>query len=367
MLFLLRPLILIRVGLLRTDAVGHLAQNYEMYLCELDAGLHPHHAFDIFFINHFPVCNHQLTEMWGDKLRIHRFASHLYRAISFYPRFEQHLIKTSPRDRYDIFNDCKTHLSFNQEEIETGETALQKMGIKYRDYICVLVRDSSYKEKFAPGRDWAYHSYRDVDVDIYLPALERLANRGYCVLRMGAIVKKKINSSNPEVIDYATNGMRTDFLDIFLSANCHFFISNGSGLDSVAKIFRRPILYTDYLPLEYIRAECSHDLCIPKKLWVREEHRFMTFREILESGVGRFLQTEQYDKCNLEIVNNTTEETEAAIAEMDNRLKGAWVTTEEDEELQRQFWALFKPSDLNRAFRSRIGAEFLRQNSVLLD
>lgn len=53
--------------------------------------------------------------------------------------------------------------------------------------------------------------------------------------------------------------------------------------------------------------------------------------------------------------------------EMDERLKGTWQTTEEDEELQRRFWSLFKPSELNRVFRSRIGAEFLRQNRELLD
>lgn len=52
---------------------------------------------------------------------------------------------------------------------------------------------------------------------------------------------------------------------------------------------------------------------------------------------------------------------------MDERLKGMWQTTEEDEELQRRFWSLFKPSELNRVFRSRIGAEFLRQNRELLD
>jgi hypothetical protein len=40
-LLLLRPFILIRVGALRTDAIGHLAANYEMYLCELDKGFHP--------------------------------------------------------------------------------------------------------------------------------------------------------------------------------------------------------------------------------------------------------------------------------------------------------------------------------------
>ena len=52
---------------------------------------------------------------------------------------------------------------------------------------------------------------------------------------------------------------------------------------------------------------------------------------------------------------------------MDERIKGTWQSTEEEEELQQRFWSLFKPSELNRVFLSRIGAEFLRQNRELLD
>jgi hypothetical protein len=51
---------------------------------------------------------------------------------------------------------------------------------------------------------------------------------------------------------------------------------------------------------------------------------------------------------------------------MDERIKGTWQTTEEDEELQKRFWKLFTPNDLNKVFRARIGTEYLRQNRQLL-
>jgi putative glycosyltransferase (TIGR04372 family) len=41
---------------------------------------------------------------------------------------------------------------------------------------------------------------------------------------MGEIVKKKIKTKNPMIIDYATNGMRTELLDIYLAAKCDFCI-----------------------------------------------------------------------------------------------------------------------------------------------
>jgi hypothetical protein len=53
--------------------------------------------------------------------------------------------------------------------------------------------------------------------------------------------------------------------------------------------------------------------------------------------------------------------------EMDERLKGTWQTNEEDEELQRLFWAIFPKSELHGEILSRIGAGFLRQNRELLE
>ena len=52
---------------------------------------------------------------------------------------------------------------------------------------------------------------------------------------------------------------------------------------------------------------------------------------------------------------------------MDDRLKGTWQTTEEDEDLQQRAWSFFPPNDLHRVIKTRIGAEFLRQNQYLLD
>ena len=101
-------------------------------------------------------------------------------------------------------------------------------------------------------------------------------------------------------------------------------------------------------------------------LWLRKEQRFMTFREILESGAGRFLKTEQYEEINVDIIDNTPDEIAALSVETINRLHGTWQTAEEDEELQRLFWSLFKESDLNKTFKSRVGRDFLRKYRDLL-
>jgi len=93
----------------------------------------------------------------------------------------------------------------------------------------------------------------------------------------------------------------------------------------------------------------------------------MTFREILESDVGMFLHLEEYLDMGITLIENTPEEILNVTIEMDERLKGTWVTTEEDEYLQKRFWSLYKPSELHGKIYSRIGADFLRENRELLE
>lgn len=166
------------------------------------------------------------------------------------------------------------------------------------------------------------------------------------------------------MIDYAVEH-RTEFMDIYISAKCHFFLNGGAGMESVPITFRRPIARVNVVPIEYVPS-WNKDLFIPQKLWLIKEHRFMTFCEILESGAGRFLESEQYAKFGIEPVENTSEEILAVAIEMDERLKGTWKTTEDDEELQRHFWSLFKSSELHGNVKARIGVNFLRQNQDLL-
>jgi len=241
------------------------------------------------------------------------------------------------------------------------------MGVpKDAKYVCFHARDSAYLSSVMPKENWHYHDFRDSRIENYLPAVEGLAERGYYCFRMGAVVKNKIQTHHPMIIDYASR-WRTEFLDMYLSATCHFFIASGSGIDSVTGVFRRPIVFVNGIPLEYAPSWDSQFLYIPKKLWLLRERRFLSFREILETGIGRFLESEKYQKHGIEVLENTPDEIADVCLEMDERLRGTWSSTEEDEALQKRFWGLFPQSHLHGRFLSRVGASFLRQNRGLLD
>lgn len=364
---ILRPLIRIRFGKLISLRIGHLAINTELYLCDRDSSTQSHRTFDVFY--HIgPISSHQLGKMWNKILCVSSCARWLDRVNQLIPGGGDHVVSTSSsRDVYGHLAKTPPHLTFTNEEEEFGKEQLKKLGIP-GDYpfVCFHARSFNYCNEMLPKSDWERHNYRDSDIRNYILAAQELVSRDYYTIRLGYKINEPLRTKNSKIIDYAFHD-RTDFLDIYLGAKCRFFIGSACGITSIPMIFRRPIAWTNFIPLEHAPTWGKNDLFIPKKLWLREERRFLAFKEIIQSGIGRFLRSCQYEERGIEVVENTNDEIVDLVVEMDERLKGLWQSTPEDEELQRRFWALFKPSDLNQVFLTRIGCNFLRQNRELLN
>jgi|TARA_B100001964_G_scaffold242762_1_gene318558 putative glycosyltransferase (TIGR04372 family) len=376
---MLRPLKLIRFGMLYGYRIG-LAANIEVYLCERDAGLHGHKSLDIWFPQ-TSIANHQLHKMWCRILHVYSFAEWLDKANRFIPGGAKHCLplrRNQDRDVHGLLDKTEPHLSFCVKEKQRGKTALRDLCIPDgASYICVHARDSAYLDDVHSYRDrgqWSHHDYRDSSIDNYIPAMREMVKRGYYVFRVGHKVREPIRDDNTRivgcnVIDYATNGMRSSFLDIYLNANCRFFVGNTAGIFTIPEIFRRPIAFSNVAPLEYMSTSNKKDLVIPKKYWLVREKRFMKFREIYDSGAGYILRGDQFERSGIELIENSPEEITHLLVEMEERINGTWQTTEEDEALQKRFWDSF-PKDrvvkngekLHGQIRTRIGTMFLRNN-----
>jgi putative glycosyltransferase (TIGR04372 family) len=184
------------------------------------------------------------------------------------------------------------------------------------------------------NRDWSYHNYRDSDISTYVAAAEALAEMGYTVFRMGALVKDPLVSKHPRVIDYATNGMRTEFLDIFLGAHCTFCISTGSGWDSVPTIFRRPILFVNMLPIFSPSASTLPIMLYPKLLMNQGSLTSLSLADLTQRNLATPLNTAAYADAGVEIRDLSSEELVEAVTEMAQRVEGIFVETPEQKEMQ---------------------------------
>ncbi|VFM96146.1 MAG: putative glycosyltransferase, TIGR04372 family [Candidatus Kentron sp. G] len=394
---IIRPWILIRFCTLHTHNIGHLAGNTELYLCERDAGINlpgkPH--IDIFYLRAAGrVCNWQLVTMWKRVLHVWPawIVDSIVKINRLIPGEELHQIPADPvipikpantqqdRDVHNLLDRFPPHLGFTEEEEARGRAGLRAMGIPEGAlFICMIVRDGAYliARNRAYWRKHAYNeshrngSHRNSNVQNYILAAEELANRGYYVLRMGAKVHEEIKSTHSRVIDYATNGMRSDFMDIYLGAKCYFCISTGMGFDGVPTIFRRPIAYVDLVPLDYLPTFSKNFLGITKHHIDSKDNRELTLGEIFSRGVGFPRSSKDYESKGIYLVENSPEEIRDLVIEMAERLSGTWQRREEDEDLQGRFWEIFPSDDarcvrngklLHGEIRGRFGAAFLGNN-----
>lgn len=361
---IIRPIILVRFGPLISFRIGHYAANTEIYLCKREAGMERPKVVDFFF--HLPViCNEQLKKMWDrSSLNICSFTEWLYYANQILPGGKKHVLDLRESCDYDTSNlipQFQPHITFTECEESAGRESLRNMGIlDGSPFVCIYSRDKAYLNN-EPNHP------RNANIQNFIEAVQALARRGCYSLRMGAVVEKSLFSNNPKVIDYATK-YRSDFLDIYLCSKCNFFIGGSGGLTSVPLIFRKPRVLVNAIPYEGGHSFPAYDLFIFKKMWLKENRKFMTFSKIINSGLSKCCNAEKFEQLGIELVENTPEEIKAVVIEMDERLKGTWQTTEEDEEMQNRFWNMF-PNDLwpKNALKSRIGTEFLRQNKDLLE
>ena len=377
---LIRPFLLVRFLGLISSRIGHFAANTELYLCEQDACINiPNQRYiDLFYMSYKPICNQQLATMWHRVLRI--WPAWILAPICWINRLipggQLHEIGNNTqhdRDVHNLLERFPPHLQFTSEEETRGAVGLNAMGIPIgAPFICITVRDSAYLASHLSNGDcnsYSYHNYRDSDIQNYVLAVEALAERGYFIIRMGAKVHSAINSTHRKVIDYATNGMRSDFMDIYLGAKCTFCITVGTGFDAVPTIFRRPILQVNNAPLGYCSTWGKPLLLTKHHIDMKSGHE-LTLSEIFTHGVGFCMRSSDYESKGVVLIENTPEEIRDVAIEMAERIAGIWQAHADDETLQQRFWEIF-PTDaadanagkpLHGEIRSRFGSAFLRNN-----
>lgn len=371
---LLKPWIWIRFGYFWGNRIGHFVFDVEYYLCERKLGMHPAEAVDIFCYRWGKPANTFFSRMCKRQLRVRNWSEFLFTANRWLPGGSKHEIlpalkRVGSRDTRGLFHQTNHQLYFTDEENLQGRSFLTKVGCNEEDkFICLIVRDAAYLSQYFGG-NWSYHNYRDSDIDTYAEAALALAEKGYWVLRMGKAVNKSFNNNHPRILDYANSCYREDFLDIWLTANCFFCISTGTGLDEVARVFRRPSVYLNYLPTLDI-VTYDHCLMVPKHLLWNDSRKPLTLSEHLTHSYG---ESEKYVKNKILVRNLSPDEIKQAVLELELKLTGAWQVTEEDMKRQIRFWKIFKENAEFNTYHGRIhpkfqvSSTFLKSNSQWLN
>lgn len=351
--------VLIRFGVITSHRLGHMLGDMECYLCERDAGIQPK-AIDL-WAHGGPVANKAAARLLWRELSIDptKFVLMVNMLNQLFQGWEKHCIRTTQVDRdiHNLFEKRPPHFKFSEDELMRGEQTLREWGVPAgAKWVCIIQRDSAYLPQLG------YHSHRDSKIETYMGAAYELAKRGYYVFRMGANTTEQLLLKHSKVFDYARNGMRSDFMDLYLGAHCEFCVSNGCGFDAIPHVFRRPICYVNIVPVEYLMTFVNPSLAIFKH-HVKDGKR-LTPAEIYDANLGQCMAASDYVEAKVTLEDNSPLEITEVVMEMADLVERKLIYRQREQGFWNEFPRSISPFNgkpLHGEIRMRIGAKFLEQ------
>ena len=310
--------------------------------------------------------NSQVRKMYNRVVRIYGAEAKLQRRIIWWAanvgglRLPKVDILEAQND--PVWHMCLPVVGFTQSEVDLGESFLRSIGVKEdQKIVCFATRTASYYSGLQnSGVTLKSQTIRNPDENVYFHVAKSLSERGCFVIRMGKDLSTKIPKEfESSIYDYASLD-RSDFLDAYLLFKCGFLLNGGTGIFIFRAIFNLPTVQADLYRI--LQNLYSGDIGLFQKVWSLKEDRLLTVKEMVTMGDG-FSDERHQERLGVRLVKNTAEEILAACNEMEARLNGTWISTEEDEVLQQKYWRLICDSGHNGG---RIGAQFLRENQDLL-
>ena len=123
-------------------------------------------------------------------------------------------------------------MSNKTEEVIEFEELMNRINSKY---ICLHVRDSGFHG------DSEKRSYRNANINNYIPMIKMLIKEGFTVIRVGDKLMQPCNIKDDKYIELYESKYKSDLLDLLLIQNCEFFIGMQSGPTEVALLFKKPV------------------------------------------------------------------------------------------------------------------------------
>ena len=323
-------------------------------------------------VNHF---NKQWLKMWTRVISFSRYPKFLKKiqnfTLKFIPIWEKYILNQlnfnpGTASFPDLATLNKVNIKFTDVEKDLGFDSLKKIGLSQNDqFVCFHTRDKAFLRRFAPNRNWDYHDFRDANIENYLKSINYLTEKKLFAFRMGSVVEKALETSNPKIIDFHRSKIKSDFMDIFLGMRCSFYICTESGISTIPEVFQKPIVYTNLPTLRGMQSFANNSILIFKKLYDCEREKLLTFREQIALCSSSYSHSSNFFKeKKIKLIENTPEEIYEAVKEMHERLNNSWKITNEDLELQKTFWEIVSPKVRSKTFL--IGSDYLRKYKELL-
>jgi len=217
---------------------------------------------------------------------------------------------------------------------EMGLQALKKLGLPEDAwYVTLHVREPGYRGETHKDSREKWRNSNPLD---YIKSIEAVTKAGGWVFRMGDPSMTPLPKMS-QVIDYANNEIRCDWMDVFLGATCRFLIGTGSGYFHIPAFFGVPCIMTNFPGFAPYYGMKSHDLYLPRWLKSFKTKKLVTFEDYMSPPTSMLWRMKSFKDKGLYWLENTPEELEAVTQEMLERTIGATPLDIPEDDLQRRF------------------------------
>jgi len=382
------PILKIRINRIIGHRLGHFAANTDIYLTNKNNSIYRN--LDVNFFISKP-CNAQLHKMWKRRITVlpHFLVYPHYKVLKFLSKYfslaKAFLVENNERDYEGFINNTEPNLNFSTNELKKGEEFLKQFNLKLDSkFVCLTIRDKNYLQKKFPNQNWDYHSYRNMNLKNFIKAINYLNEQGIMVFKMGYFSDEKTKINNKLFFDYSNSEFKSEFLDIFLGANCYFCISTDTGFDQIPFIFRRPVAYiTD--PIGSLKTFNKRSMSIFSHYYFSPKNKKLSLREIFDKNISIFNKTSEIKNAEIDLLKPNEEEIESFVKDFKIYLENNFDFTNSDDKLiNKMFFDIFKTevsknkfvellkekrkiAKYHNHYEGSVSPSFLRLNRYLLE
>jgi putative glycosyltransferase (TIGR04372 family) len=321
-----------KICLMRTDRLGHLALNTQLFFVRNKEGLNKDLNYFLIApsINSSNIANKDLLSLYIEYSKnLHNVRIICSDSLYFFFDYSRTLFSSKiffstlkATTSGNEFLLSEQMVSFTEKQKNIGDDILIKMGInKNNKLVSIYTRDSGFLENQDNQIDWSYHDYRDTNIESYLKAIKYLIKEGYTVIRIGSEYSKSLGYINDKYIEYNLSNYKSKFMDLYFPYISSFMIGCKSGATDVSVVFNTPILNTD-LTIFSEFALGKNDLFIQKKL-LHEKGHIIPFKDLISDKKYYLYDGNKMNSLyGISYLDNSEHEILEATKEMHKKIMG---------------------------------------------
>jgi putative glycosyltransferase (TIGR04372 family) len=219
-----------------------------------------------------------------------------------------------------------------------------------------------------PGFHAHWHAHhagtRNAEIKAYSEVFDFVLSKGGWVVRGGDSSMRPL-TPRERVIDYAASTQKHPAIDIYLCAECAYFIGTNSGFSLIPPIFGKRCGLTNWSPIA-IPNWYLDDVYIPKLVRKTSEGRYLSFKEMYTSFAGWSQFARDFANTDFVIEDNSPEDLRELAEELHDETFGASAApTREDQDRLRHFNKIVTTH--GGYVGSRMGYRFMKKYGHLLD